>query len=179
MSRRSDYLSWEDYFMATAILTSQRSKDPVTQVGACIVGKENLILAVGYNGFPRNCNDDKFPWCKDSENPYNDKNLYVVHAEANAILNKNNANLVDALLYTTLFPCNECTKIIIQSGIKEIIYISDKHCQKPNYLASKRMLDAVGIKYRRYESLKKEIVLNFESFISEEEKLDLREPKNT
>lgn len=162
MSLRTDHLSWEDYFMATALLTSQRSKDPVTQVGACIVGEDNIILAVGYNGFPRNCSDMDFPWCKDKENPLNDKNMYVVHAEANAILNKNSANLFGSRLYTTLFPCNECTKIIIQTGIKEVIYTSDKHCKKPSYEASKRMLDAVGIKYRQYIPKKKKIVLDFD-----------------
>ncbi|XP_055853750.1 probable deoxycytidylate deaminase [Episyrphus balteatus] len=179
MSQRTDYLSWEDYFMATALLTSQRSKDPVTQVGACIVDKDNLILAVGYNGFPRNCNDEEFPWCKDKENPFNDKKMYVVHAEANAILNKNSANLTGALLYTTLFPCNECTKIIIQSGIKEVIYVSDKHHEKPTYHASKRMLDAVGIKHRRYTPTKKKIVLDFDLFAGEEETIDLSKLKIT
>ncbi|XP_055908175.1 probable deoxycytidylate deaminase [Eupeodes corollae] len=168
MCERTDHLSWEDYFMATSILTSQRSKDPVTQVGACIVDKDNLILAVGYNGLPRNCKDNEFPWCKDKQNPYNDKSMYVVHAEANAILNKNSANLQGSRLYTTLFPCNECTKIIIQSGIKEVIYISDKHGGKPSYHASKRMLDAVGITYRRYVPKKKKIVLDFDNFIQDE-----------
>lgn len=175
MSQRSDYLPWEDYFMATAILAAKRSKDPVTQVGACIVGEDKLILGVGYNGFPRNCEDYEFPWGKDKENPYNDKNMYVVHAEANAILNKNAANVNGAIMYTTMFPCNECTKIIIQSGIKEVIYISDKNSEKPAYRASKRMLDTVGIKHRRYKPKKKQIVLDFDKFIGEGEILDLSE----
>ncbi|XP_020801418.1 probable deoxycytidylate deaminase isoform X2 [Drosophila serrata] len=118
--KRNNYLHWDDYFMATSILSAKRSKDPVTQVGACIVDSQNRIVAIGYNGFPRNCSDDEFPWSKakkssDDYDPLEDKTMYVVHAEANAILNSNGASLTGTRLYTTLFPCNECTKLIIQA----------------------------------------------------------------
>ncbi|KAH8370033.1 hypothetical protein KR093_001993, partial [Drosophila rubida] len=160
--KRTDYLEWNDYFMATAILSAKRSKDPVTQVGACIVDKQNRIVAIGYNGFPRNCSDDIFPWLKNSSDALENKKLYVVHAEANAILNSNGASLDGTRLYTTLFPCNECTKLIIQSGIQQIFYISDKYADKPIYKASKRMLNAVGIRYQQHIPVKKQIVIDFD-----------------
>jgi dCMP deaminase len=116
-NKRQDYLSWKQYFLELAILTSKRSKDPNTQVGAVIVDNLNKIVSVGYNGFPRGCSDDQFPWCK--EDGLNNKNLYVVHAEINAILNSSNKG---EILYTTLFPCNDCTKALIQYGIKKIYY---------------------------------------------------------
>lgn len=164
--KRQDYLMWDDYFMATAILSSKRSKDPNTQVGACIVDKQKRIVAIGYNGFPRNCSDDEFPWVKNSANdPLDCKMLYVVHAEANAILNSNCSSLEGTRLYTTLFPCNECTKLVIQSGIKEIYYISDKYGDKPSFQASKRMLNAVGIIYKRHIPVKKQIVIDFDDIL--------------
>ncbi|KAM8708399.1 hypothetical protein ACLKA7_015381 [Drosophila subpalustris] len=164
--KRQDYLMWDDYFMATAILSAKRSKDPVTQVGACIVDKQNRIVAIGYNGFPRNCSDDIFPWGKNSDSdPLDCKRLYVVHAEANAILNSNCTSLDGTRLYTTLFPCNECTKLIIQSGIREIFYISDKYADKPIYKASKRMLNAVGIIYKQHVPNKRQIVIDFDAIL--------------
>ena len=142
MPKRSDYISWENYFMGIAQLSAKRSKDPNTQVGACLVGENNKILGIGYNGFPRGCDDDQFSW----ERP--EKYLYVCHAEVNCILNVNNFTLVKgSKLYTTLFPCNECTKVIIQTGINEIFYLEDKYKGNETDIASKKMLDCVGIKY--------------------------------
>lgn len=162
--KRKDYLPWDDYFMATAILSSKRSKDPSTQVGACVVDNNNRIVAIGYNGFPRNCSDDEFPWAKDEDkNSMQNKYMYVVHAEANAILNSNCIALDGTRLYTTLFPCNECTKLIIQSGIREIYYLSDKYRDKPAYQAARRMLDAVGIVYNQFIPTQKQVTIDFDS----------------
>ena len=116
--KREDYISWDEYFMAVAQLAGMRSKDPHTQVGACIVSEDNKILSMGYNGFPRGCSDDEFPWGKTSENPLENKYLYTTHSELNAILNYRGGSLEGAKLYVTLFPCNECCKAIIQAGIK-------------------------------------------------------------
>ncbi|EDW44179.1 probable deoxycytidylate deaminase [Drosophila sechellia] len=171
--KRKDYLHWDDYFMATSLLSAKRSKDPVTQVGACIVDSQNRIVAIGYNGFPRNCSDDVFPWSKATkrskkDDPLEDKKMYVVHAEANAILNTNGMSLSGTRLYTTLFPCNECAKLIIQVGISQVLYLSDKYAYKPKYRASKRMLDAVGVEYKRHIPLKKTITIDFETFPEED-----------
>lgn len=141
-NKRTDYLSWKEYFMELAILTSKRSKDPNTQVGAVIVDNLNRIVSIGYNGFPNGCSDDKFPWCK--EEGLNNKYLYVVHAEINAILNNSNKGTI---LYTTLFPCNECTKVLIQYGIKKIYYKNIK--DNLSTQASKKMLKEVNIKYKK------------------------------
>ncbi|EDV39459.2 uncharacterized protein Dana_GF25318 [Drosophila ananassae] len=171
--KRMSYLHWDDYFMATSLLSAQRSKDPVTQVGACIVDSQNRIVAIGYNGFPRNCSDDEFPWTKAKKDtkdfdPLKDKKMYVVHAEANAILNSNGATLTGTRLYTTLFPCNECAKLIIQSGISDILYLSDKYAEKPTYRASRRMLDAVGVGHRRHVPKQKQIIINFDDILEED-----------
>ena len=147
-SKRSDYISWDEYFMGIALLASQRSKDPNTQVGCCIVDDNNVILTTGYNGFPKGCSDDEFPWDREGEDT---KYPFVVHAELNAILNASGKDLHGARLYVALFPCNECAKAIIQAGIKEIIYDSDKYANTPSVIASKRMLDASGVKYHKYE----------------------------
>jgi dCMP deaminase len=145
--KRSDYISWDDYFMAVAILAAMRSKDPGTQVGACIVSPNNIILSTGYNGFPMGCSDDEFPWNRDGEET---KYPYVVHAELNAILNANGKSLSGARIFVDLFPCNECAKAIIQSGIKEIVYLRDKYADTPAVQASKRMLTAAGVKLTRH-----------------------------
>lgn len=163
--KRTDYISWDDYFMATAILSAKRSKDPSTQVGACIVDDNNRIVSIGYNGFPRNCDDDVFPWTKDGESPNDCKMFYVVHAEANALLNAINSNTVSGTrIYTTLFPCNECTKLLIQSGIKEVIYLSDKYSNKPSFIASRKMLDYVEIKCTRFIPQKNAVLINFDDW---------------
>ncbi len=146
------HISWDEYFMGVALLSAKRSKDPSTQVGACIVNKDKRIIAIGYNGFPKGCEDDVFPWGKDDKDSLNTKYPYVVHAEANAILNSN-SNLKGSKLYVTLFPCNECAKLLIQSGIEEIVYLSDKHALSDSVKASKRMLDAAGVKYFKMKDL--------------------------
>lgn len=150
--KREGYISWDRYFMGVALLSAMRSKDPNTQVGACIVNKRNRIVGIGYNGFPYGCTDETFPW--DNRNPeyLDNKYPYVVHAEANAILNATES-LIDCKLYVSLFPCNECAKLIIQSGIKEVVYMDDKYNGTPSDLASKRMLDAAGVKYRKMETI--------------------------
>lgn len=147
--KRTDYISWDDYFLSIAILSSRRSKDPHTQTGATIV-KDNKIISCGFNGMPR-CekNDDIFPW-EGNEDPIKSKYSYVIHAEENAIYNSNIGSLEGASLYTTLFPCNECAKSIIQVGIKNVYYLEDGN---PNYQksfeASRIMFDAVGINYKK------------------------------
>ncbi len=149
--KRTDYISWDEYFMGIALLSAQRSKDSNTQVGACIVNHENKILSLGYNGMPTGCDDDAMPWEREADSPVDTKYMYVCHAELNAILNRSSGTLEGAKLYVTLFPCNECAKAIIQSGIREVVYMSDKYSGADNNIASKKMFDMVGIKYRRYE----------------------------
>ena len=146
VTKRQDYISWDEYFMGVALLASKRSKDPNTQVGACIVDKNNVILTTGYNGFPKGCSDDEFPWDREGEN-VKTKYPYVVHAELNAILNYRGGSLEGAKLYVTLFPCNECAKAIIQAGIRELIYDDDKYADTVSVLASKRMLGSAGVSY--------------------------------
>ena len=142
-------LSWDEYFMSLAHLSAVRSKDPSTQVGAVIVDSNNRVVGLGYNGFPRGCDDNKFPWEREGE--YLDtKYAYVVHAELNAILNANKL-IENCRLYVSLFPCNECSKAIIQSGIKEIIYESDKYKDLDQFKASKKMLESAGIKLRQLD----------------------------
>lgn len=160
-AKRQEYLSWEDYFMSVAFLSAMRSKDPATQVGATIVNDEKKIVGIGYNGFPKGCSDDKLPWGKTDQDKYNTKYMYVCHAEMNAILNKNTSDIKNCTMYVALFPCNECAKMIIQSGLKEIVYFSDKHADKDSTKASKRMLDMTGIKYRQYSPKKNKILIDF------------------
>ena len=160
MDKRKDYISWDEYFMGVAILASQRSKDPSTQVGACIIDADKRILSTGYNGFPQGCSDDEFPWNRD-ESKGETKYQYVVHAEPNAILNASGKKLAGSTVYVGLFPCHECAKAIIQSGIKEIIYLSDKYHDTPSMTASRKMLDSAGVKYRQIQPTKASIVLNF------------------
>ena len=156
--KRQDYISWDEYFMSVAVLASMRSKDPSTQVGACIVGDGNKILSVGYNGFPHGCSDDEYPWDREGDDT---KYPYVVHAELNAILNSGGRDLHGARLYVALFPCNECAKAIIQSGIKEVIYLSDKYSGTPSFEASRRMLNSAGITLRQFVPARDKIELNF------------------
>ena len=149
--KRSDYISWDQYFMGIAMMSAYRSKDPNTQVGACIVGEDNRILSVGYNGMPEGCEDDDMPWGRDGS-ALDSKYMFVCHAELNAILNyRGTGSMKGAKCYVTLFPCNECAKAIIQSGIKEIIYMSDKYADSESTIASKRMFEKTGVKYRQYE----------------------------
>ncbi|XP_065332569.1 deoxycytidylate deaminase isoform X1 [Cloeon dipterum] len=161
-SARTDYLHWEDYFMALAFLAAKRSKDPCTQVGACIVDKYNKVVGLGYNGFPIGCSDEEFPWRKGGKTDLDSKYMYVCHAEMNAILNKITADVTGCTMFVALFPCAECAKIIIQSRISTVVYMSDKHASKNETIASKRMLDAAGIKYRRHTPREKKIVIDFD-----------------
>ena len=151
MSKRSNYISWDEYFMGIALLSGERSKDPNSQVGACIVSPDNKILSIGYNGFPIGCSDDEIPW--DREGDFVDtKYPYVCHSELNAVLNYTGSTLKQSRIYVTLFPCNECAKAIIQSGIKEVIYMSDKYKDTDSVKVSKKMLDMAGVKYTQYKS---------------------------
>ena len=161
MPKRSDYLSWDEYFMGVAMLSSYRSKDPNTQVGACIVNDHNKIMSVGYNGFPTGCSDDEFPWAREGD-AYDTKYPYVCHAELNAILNNAGANLAGCRIYVALVPCNECAKAIIQSGIREVVYLSDKYADTPMTRASKRMFHAAGVKLTKLEPKRSEIVIDFD-----------------
>ena len=151
--KREDYINWDEYFIGVAKLSARRSKDPNTQVGACIVSEDNKILSMGYNGFPRGCSDEEFPWGKELEatDPYNAKYLYSTHSELNAILNYRGGSLEGSKIYVTLFPCNECAKAIIQAGIKTIIYEEDKYADSPSVRASKRTLNAAGVRYYEYQ----------------------------
>ena len=154
--KRTDYITWDEYFMGVAALAGMRSKDPNSQVGACIVSEDNKILSIGYNGFPRGCSDEEFPWSREGD-PLENKYFFVTHSELNAILNYKGGSLEGAKMYVTLFPCNECAKAIIQSGILTIIYDSDKYGDtKPN-IASRRMLDAAGVRYYQYTHSDREI----------------------
>ena len=162
--KRTDYISWDEYFMGIAMLAARRSKDPNTQVGACIVSPDNIIISTGYNGMPKGCSDDEFPWGREGAET---KYPYVVHAELNAILNANGRDLRGSRLYVALFPCNECAKAIIQSGVKEVLYLSDKYAETPSVQASKRMLTAAGVTFRQLKTDLKSITLDF---IPEEEK---------
>ncbi len=158
--KRSDVLSWDEYFMAVALLSAGRSKDPNTQVGACVANKQNRIVGVGYNGFPRGCSDDELPWAR--EGAYLDtKYPYVCHAEVNAILNSITRDLSGCRIYVGLFPCNECTKVIIQAGISELIYLSDKYSHTDSVRAAKIMLDKAGIVYRQFVPARKSVHLDF------------------
>lgn len=154
--KRENYINWDEYFMGIAILSAQRSKDPSTQVGACIVSNENKILSVGYNGMPRNCDDDIYPWDREGDE-LNTKYMFVCHAELNAILNYSGSNLRGSKVYVTLFPCNECAKALIQSGVSEVIYYSDKYSDSFSTLAAKRMFESAGIKMTAYKESGKEI----------------------
>ncbi|XP_042281342.1 deoxycytidylate deaminase [Thunnus albacares] len=161
--KREDYLEWPEYFMAVAFLSAQRSKDPSSQVGACIVNQENKIVGIGYNGMPNGCDDDLLPWSRSAEDRLDTKYPYVCHAELNAIMNKNSADVKDCTMYVALFPCNECAKLIIQAGIKEVVYLSDKYHDTPEMTASRRLLSMAGIQYKQFKPKRTEIVIDFNS----------------
>lgn len=158
-SKRADYISWDEYFMGVADLAGMRSKDPNTQVGSCIVSREHKILSIGYNGMPSGCDDDQFPWDRDGA-VLMTKYPYVTHSELNAILNYRGGSLENSTLYVSLFPCNECAKAIIQAGIRKVIYKSDKYAGTDFNIASKRMFDAAGVSYERYQATGRRIELS-------------------
>lgn len=148
-THRTDNLNWDEYFMGIALLSAKRSKDPSTQVGACIVDPYHKVVSIGYNGMPRGVDDDQIPWGHGEG--LDSKYLYVCHAEFNAILNtRDGSALQGCRIYVTLFPCNECAKAIVQTGIKEIIYLDDKYHDSVENQASRRILDMAGVKYTRY-----------------------------
>ncbi len=158
--KRQAYISWDEYFMGVALLAAERSKDPNTQVGACLIDGQNRIISTGYNGFPLGCSDDDFPWAREGDTT-DTKYPFVVHAELNAILNARGKILDGAKIYVGLFPCNECAKAIIQAGVCEVIYLSDKYHDTPLTKASRRMLEAAGIKLTQLKPTRASIVLKF------------------
>ena len=160
MYQREDYINWDEYFMGVAFLSARRSKDPNTQVGACIVSQDNKILSMGYNGFPNGCSDEDFPWNRESADPYDNKYFYTTHSELNAILNYRGGSLEGSKLYVTLFPCNECAKALIQSGIRTVIYAEDRYANTSSIKASKRMLRAAGVEFYPYEPTGRKIELD-------------------
>ena len=165
--KNTSYISWDEYFMGVALLASKRSKDPNTQVGACIVSgdtnihiKENTILSIGYNGLPYGCSDDEFPWDRQGE-LLETKYPYVVHAELNAILNAQGKSIKGTKIFVALFPWKESAKAIIQSGIKEVIYLSDKYSETDIVKASKKMFESAGVKLTKLNCNSKKIELSF------------------
>lgn len=157
--KREDYISWDEYFMGVSVLSGMRSKDPNTQVGSCIVGKDHRILSMGYNGFPNGCRDEDFPWDREGEE-LDTKYPFVTHSELNAILNYRGGNLEGTTLYVSLFPCNECAKAIIQAGIKRVVYECDKYAGTSMNIAAKKMFDAAGVKYEAYKPTGRKIVMD-------------------
>jgi dCMP deaminase len=160
LQKRQNYISWDEYFMGVALLSAKRSKDPSTQVGACIVNQKNKIVGAGYNGLPIGCDDNDFPWEKQGDF-LETKYPFICHAELNAILNNIGMDLKGCKIYTALFPCNECTKAIIQSGIAEVIYLSDKYEGSDIFKASKIMLDKAGVSYRKVKTAIGSLQLSF------------------
>jgi dCMP deaminase len=158
-TKRTDYISWEEYFMGVAQLSAKRSKDPHTQVGACIVNSKKRIIGIGYNGFPTGCSDDDLPWTREGDF-LQTKYPYVCHAEMNAITNASNKPELDgATVYVSLFPCNECAKLIVQVGIKEVVYLEDKYPDQDIFIAARKIFDMAGVKYRRLVPQHKSIEL--------------------
>lgn len=147
--KRLDYLSWDQYFMGVALLSAQRSKDPNTQVGACIVDLRRRIVGIGYAGLPTGCSDDDLPWSREGA-PLETKYPYVCHAELNAILNRNSADLTGCTIYTTLFPCSECAKAIVQSGVVEVVFLSDKYRESDSDKAAAIMFRLAGVQTRKF-----------------------------
>ncbi|CAG2168164.1 unnamed protein product [Oppiella nova] len=163
VGKREDYISWDEYFMAVAYLSAMRSKDPNSQIGACIVNEDNRIVGIGYNGMPSmptHCNDDELPWNRTADNILDTKYPYVCHAEMNAILNKNSSDVKKCTIFVGLFPCNECAKLIIQSGITRVVYMSDKYEDKPEFIASRRLLTMARIKLEQFTTNNTQIVID-------------------
>jgi dCMP deaminase len=162
-SKRSDYISWEEYFMAVAQLSAQRSKDPSTQVGACIVNARKRIIGIGYNGFPVGLSDDDLSWSREGEF-LDTKYPYVCHAEMNAITNASNKTELDgASIYVSLYPCNECAKLIVQVGIREVVYLSDKYADKDVFIAAKRIFQMAGVTTRQMQVSRRHLEIHFEA----------------
>ncbi|KAM7296140.1 deoxycytidylate deaminase [Ixodes scapularis] len=162
-TKRDDYLPWQDYFMSSAYLAAMRSKDPNTQVGCVIVNQENRIVGTGYNGMPNGISDDEMPWGKTSNSPVDTKYPFVCHAEMNALFNRNCFDVRGCTLYTTHFPCNECAKMVVQSGIGQVVYLQDKHPKDAPYVASRLLLTKAKIPFRQHIPEVKKIVIDFEN----------------
>jgi|GEM_PF-21468 len=156
-AKRKDYISWDEYFMGLAILSAQRSKDNSTQVGACIVDDDHKIVSVGYNGMPIGCDDDEMPWERANDDPLKTKYPYVCHAEFNAILNNPGKNLKGTTIYVTLYPCNECAKAIIQSGIKKVVYLDNKYADTDATKAAAKLFALSGVKTEEYKPFGRKI----------------------
>jgi dCMP deaminase len=163
-TKRTDYLSWDEYFMSVAILSSLRSKDPNTRVGACIVNDENRIVGIGYNGFPAGCSDDELPWGREGE-WLDSKYPYVCHAELNAILNGDFGRMSRCRMYVNLFPCNECAKLIIQAGIKQVIFIADKYPDDEKFISARRMFKLAGVQLTQLAPPQIKIEIDFSRFL--------------
>ena len=161
--KREDYISWDDYFMGIALLSAQRSKDPSTQVGACIVNDDNVIVGTGYNGWPRGIDNDDLPWEREGA-ALQTKYMYVVHAEANAITNAS-VSLKGCRIYVALIPCNECAKLIIQSGITEVVYMNDKHAALDAFKGARVLFEKAGVRLRQYRPQMKRLTLDFEEAV--------------
>ena len=167
MKPRENHLSWDDYYMAVAIASSGRSKDPSTQVGAAVVSPDKKIVGIGYNGFPRGCRQDDFPWDREADSPLRTKYPFTVHAEMNSVLNAHTPDLPGCTIYTVLFPCSVCARVIIQTGIREVVYLSDKHADQDDYKAARMLFEAVGVKCRRYAPSHAKVVIDLRSGIAE------------
>lgn len=160
VEKRKNYISWDEYFMGVAELSAMRSKDPNTQVGACIVNEKQKIVGIGYNGFPIGCSDEELPWARKADSPLDTKYPYVAHAEVNAVLNST-VKLEGCKMYCVMFPCNECAKIIIQSGIKEVVYIYDPYSDSDSSKAARKMFGMAGVVLRQYTPEKENLLVNF------------------
>ncbi len=156
--KRENYIHWDAYFMGIAMLSAQRSKDNHTQVGACIVNQDKKIVSVGYNGMPSGCPDDEMPWEREGDF-LQTKYPFVCHAELNAILNSA-TSLKNCTLYVTLFPCNECAKAIIQSGIRKVIFAENKYADSPQTIAAEQMFRLAGVSVETYSPANQQITLN-------------------
>jgi dCMP deaminase len=162
--KRQDYISWDDYFMGVALLSAKRSKDPSTQVGACIVNQQKKIVGVGYNGFPTGCSDEDLPWNREGSF-LETKYPYICHAELNAILNSISRDLNGCTIYVALFPCNECAKAIIQAGISEVVYLSDKYKDTDADKSSRIMFNQAGVKLRKMKTYRKSLEIHFDESV--------------
>ena len=160
--KRTDYISWDEYFMGISLLSGMRSKDPSTQVGACIVDSDNRIVSIGYNGFLNGCSDEDFPWEREGDF-LNTKYPYVVHAEQNAILNACGKNLEGCSIYVNLFPCHDCARNIIQSGIKKVYYLEDKYKDTDSTKASKFMFEKAKVECIRLKPRAEKIEISFKT----------------
>lgn len=158
--KRTDYINWDEYFMGIAMLSAMRSKDNSTQVGACIVNSDHRIISIGYNGMPNGCDDNDMPWERTGVTSLDTKYPFVCHAELNAILNNASNNLAGCTMYVTLFPCNECTKALIQSGIRRIVYYDNKYADTESVRASVIMLKKCGIEFEQYVPSERKVELS-------------------